>query len=203
MLRFEELPKVNSDRWLSLEDLPGEIWKKVPGYEKLLMVSNYSRVLDIAKQKIIWQTIGNDNYKCISIKNNGKYKRLLVHRLVIQAFLPNPENKPCTDHIDANRLNNTLENLKWATSKENANNPYTKLNRKEAHRNTIFSDKRVAKLDKEGNLIQIYNSVKDAAIDNNLAKCSISNAAHGRMMPNKYGQYFQCKTAGGYRWQYI
>lgn len=105
-----------------------EIWKDVPNYEGLHEVSNLGRIRTKKNGKIMYQREHN-GYKRVQFKTNGKIKDFGVHRLVAMAFIPNPDNKPQIDHIDGNPSNNRVDNLRWATAKENNNNPVT-LDRK-------------------------------------------------------------------------
>ena len=74
-----------------------------------------------------------NDYLIVHLSMNGERHPRLVHRLVADAFIPNPENKPCIDHVDGNRLNNFYLNLRWCTHTENNNNPITRKRNSESH----------------------------------------------------------------------
>lgn len=71
----------------------------------------------------------NKGYLFVCAKENGRRKNLLIHRLVAEAFIPNPENKPEVNHIDGNPHNNRVDNLEWVTSSENRKHAYWSLGR--------------------------------------------------------------------------
>lgn len=68
--------------------------------------------------------LSTDTYGYLQVRIDGVFK--LVHRIVAETFIPNPENKPCIDHINTIRYDNRVENLRWVTHKENSNNPITR-----------------------------------------------------------------------------
>ena len=97
-----------------LKDLDFEMFLPIDGYDNYL-VSNFGNVKNSKTNMIMKQCNHRQGYKLVSLKENGKWKLLSVHRLVGIAFLENPDNKPFIDHIDNNPSNNNPynETLHW------------------------------------------------------------------------------------------
>ena len=156
-----------------------EVWKDIEGYEGLYQVSNFGNIKSLArivhsekrsdykiKEKVLKQSDTTTGYKKVELhKDNKKRKSFKVHRLVAQAFIPNPENKREVNHIDGNKHNNNVNNLEWVTSSEN------KLHAFEMHLNPTKRD-----LDEE-EIIRMYceekMSIRQIAKEFNVADCAI------------------------------
>lgn len=129
-----------------------EIWKSIEGYPNY-EVSNLGNVRRVKMLKQYYDESKGYNVVCLS--KNGNSKVVKVHQLVAKAFIPNPDNKSCIDHIDTNRTNNCVDNLRWVTHKENRNNPLT------VNHNILAQRKRmkpVVQMTKEGFFKAIYRS---------------------------------------------
>ena len=106
--------------------LPKRVWKDIPGFEGKYQVSNTGQVRTLnykrtGQTKILKQGIGTHGYKIINLYKNHSSKTYTVHRLVAQAFIPNPNNYPVVNHKDENKHNNAVWNLEWASYSYNIN----------------------------------------------------------------------------------
>lgn len=96
-----------------------EEWKSIKDFDRYLISSN-GRVKSLITNKILKQIFDKSTgYLNVKLRRNNKYYTKHVHRLVVENFVPNLENKPLTDHINANKIDNRLVNLRWCTQKEN------------------------------------------------------------------------------------
>lgn len=95
-----------------------ENWSKVKGFD-LYSISDYGNIRNDKSGRILKQRVSTGGYACLIIVKNKKHYLRYIHRLVGEAFLPNPNNLPQIDHIDGNKLNNAVNNLRWVTVSEN------------------------------------------------------------------------------------
>jgi hypothetical protein len=108
-----------------------EVWKEIKGFEGMYSVSSWGNVKSMDRSVLIegrflrfipGQNIKQANckgYRFVALSVNDKQKTLLVHRLLAEAFVPNPDNKPEVNHKDLNTCNNSFTNLSWVTGLEN------------------------------------------------------------------------------------
>lgn len=180
-----------------------EVWKPVVGYEGLYDVSNFGNIKSLDRitphghkwqGRILRQTITPQGYYKVNLWKNGVRKTHKVHRLVLTAFIPNTENKPCVNHIDEVRLNNKLDNLEWATYKENNNHGSCQEKR---IANTDWESIRlkqsspVTAMDKITGEVISFPSMSEAG-RNGFDQAAISRCCNGKL-----------RSHGGYYWSSI
>lgn len=173
-----------------------EIWRDISGYEGLYQVSNLGNVksLKFGKERIMKYTINRGGYYHLELSSKGKCKQYNVHRLVALAFIPNPDNKECVDHINGVRLDNRVENLRWCTKEENANFPLAKQNKSISMTNHPKKSQPVLQIDKNtGEIINEYPSTCEAARQLGVSDSPISKCARGVHYNSAYGYIWKYK----------
>lgn len=166
-----------------------EIWKDISNYEGHYQVSNLGNVRSIKNNKIIllkpYKNTKRYGYLEVYLRLPGSKKTYKIHRLVAEAFIPNPDNLPQINHIDENKENNIVSNLEWCTAKYNLN--YGSHNKKisQALKRKVFQ------YSKDGILLAEFNSQTEAAKLTGSKQGGISDCIRGKI-----------KTHNGYIWKY-
>ena len=185
-----------------------EIWKDIAGYEGKYQVSDLGRVrsLDRYQQRtdhrsgkqyetfkkgsMITQHQGNNGYMRAKIfDKDGQKKMALVHRLVAEAFIPNPQNLPQVNHKDENKTDNRAENLEWCTGSYNVT--YNDLHTRRYNNGGGRRKRPVEQLTMDGQFVARFDSVTEAAEAVGASVAHIWNTCDGRQ-----------KSSCGYRWRY-
>lgn len=101
-----------------------EIWKDIQGYEGLYQISNHGRIYSVRYNRFRKPKVDKYGYMTISIGKDSNLCHFFVHRLVANAFVPNPNDFPEVNHIDGNKANNSADNLEWCDHYTNIRHAY-------------------------------------------------------------------------------
>ena len=174
-----------------------EVWKDIPRYKGLYQASSKGRIrrlrrpiinngtVTTKKGAIISQSYTSKGYKRVNIHFKEKKKEELVHRLVAEAFIPNPDNLPCINHKDETKTNNAVENLEWCDCRYN--NTYGTRIKKSVEKQSV----KVIQCTLDGRFVDEYPSINEAGRKTKISAGHICHVCKG-LRPN----------AGGYVWHY-
>lgn len=188
--------------------LPGEEWRDVVGREGSYIVSDFGRIATIReyfeykrngkifRKKMIPHICSTSiapstPYRRMTFIEGGIKSTELVHVVVARAFIPNPNNYPCVDHIDDNPQNNNKSNLQWCDYKTNNSKPRHRLLDSRAMLGRVDPKRKPLVILKDGLFVRRYDSMHAASLDGHI------NSAILRVLRG------QLKTHHGFQWMYL
>ena len=173
-----------------------EIWKDIKGYEGKYQVSNYGIVKSLnyrrtGKEQLLKPALQTTGY--FSVMLCKPLKRFQIHRLVAEAFIPNPDNLPQVNHKDEDKTNNHADNLEWCTNKYNSNYG-TRVKRI-----CESLSKKVYQYTLDGELVKEWKSTKECGRNGFNQQSIVKCCKGGYFHNNKWVNITQHK---GYKWSY-
>ena len=165
-----------------------EEWRDVVGYEGKYLISNYGNLARVHKYtptSLKEPSTDEDGYLRTKLHDKNSIKYIGIHKLVAQAFIPNPENKSQVNHINGDKTDNRVNNLEWATASENNYHKFRVLDPKSYHKR-----RKAVKCEE---LDRVFESVAAASKELNIHRGDIRDVANNKP---------QHITAGGYHWSW-
>lgn len=166
--------------------------KDIKGYEGLYTIDDKGQVFSLITHKYLKAAKCGSGYLKVMLCKDKKHTNVMIHRLVAEAFIPNPDGKLTVNHIDGDKTNNDISNLEWNTYSENLKHAYV-------HGFSRWNEKKgkpmraVYKIDKDtGKILKRYRCIGDAVRDTNAYHYSaIIDACKGKN-----------QTCAGFKWRY-
>lgn len=155
--------------------------KDIKGYEGKYAVTEDGQIFSYKSNRFLKPSNNGNGYFAVSLCSGGTINKQYVHRLVAEAFLPNPEGKIEVNHINEDKSDNSVSNLEWVTHKENINHGTRNEKVAEAISKPVYCVE----------LNMTFPSLTAAADEFGISKCTISHCLNGRQ-----------KTAGGFHWKF-
>ena len=159
------------------------MWKEIPNTDGLYLISDDAKVFSVRSNRLLKPYLQANGYWRLELNIGGKHKKYFLHRLVAEAFVPNPNGYPIINHKDENPSNNRADNLEWCTHKYNSNYG-TCQERIQSHRRTPSGADnpqsiRVYQYTLDGEFIAEYGSCGEAGRETGLRASSIARAVNG------------------------
>lgn len=175
----DSLAELNSE-W---EDMPEEKWRDVLGFEELYQVSSFGNVRTIKNGEVEMSQQENRNgYMTVHLRDKGVERRAMVHRLVAEAFIPNPNGFRDVNHKNGDKSDNRVENLEWTSHADNMTHSFRELGKNVRH---------IVQLDLDNNFIERWNSIIEASEATGICRTNIGECCRGNRKHTK-----------GYKWKY-
>lgn len=195
-----------------------EVWKDIVGYEGIYQISNTGKVKRLAgscytahTDRIVTATNNGTGYFKVVLSKNNNGKQFLVHRLVAQAFIPNPNNYEFVNHKDENKKNNNVENLEWCTKSYNSIYYLNFDPKRKQEYGKRFAGKspmlkrvprkyfyKVIQKTKDGNTIEVYENLSQASIKTGIEISDITRACRANFESERKRSH----TSNGYIWEF-
>lgn len=198
---FSEVKRMVTEFFLPINPPTVLGWRPVPGFGDKYQVSNTGAVRNSVTGKVLTPIRKYDGYLVVNLSDRKRVRQVMIHRLVAEAFIPNPESLGVVNHIDGNKANPAVENLEWVTLSENSKHAYRiglshvsekcrkAVSKIAAENGARTTSKAVHQHDLSGKLVRKFKSVREANRETGISRCGIVRACKSEAF-----------SAGGFKW---